>query len=256
MLIFAHRGLKKEKPENTMSAYKAAAELGFGIELDVRLTKNGDLVCLHNPDTEHMTGTKLLVRESTVEELSRLNVKEPGVKIPRFADVAEQVISRFGSGQKAAIHVKADEQGEAQVRILLDFFKRHKLHAKALLFDLTLQTADRVRQADPEIEIALSIGEANYSPSIYTWGEVASKLDLFDTVWWDEWKVPGSMYTKQIAEEIHAAGKRVYAISPELHADHGHPHALQGYEQDWRNFIAWGIEGVCTAYPREFSKLL
>ncbi|OHA66546.1 MAG: hypothetical protein A3C04_03650 [Candidatus Wildermuthbacteria bacterium RIFCSPHIGHO2_02_FULL_45_25] len=51
-------------------------------------------------------------------------------------------------------------------------------------------------------------------------------------------------------------GKRIYAISPELHADHGHPHAKDGYQQDWKNFIAWGIEGVCTAYPREFQQLL
>ena len=51
-------------------------------------------------------------------------------------------------------------------------------------------------------------------------------------------------------------GKRIYAISPELNADHGHPHAKDGYQQDWKNFIAWGIEGVCTAYPREFQQLL
>ena len=167
MFIFAHRGLKLVRPENTVPAYKAAAELGFGIELDVRLTKDGDLVCLHNPDTEHMTGVHLLVRESTVEQLARLNVKEPGVKIPRFADVAEQVISQFAPGQKAAIHVKADEQGDAQLGILLDLFKRFQLHDKALMFDLTLDTAEKVKKEDPGIELAISVGEANYAPSIF-----------------------------------------------------------------------------------------
>ena len=92
MYIFAHRGLKLVRPENTLEAFKAAADLGFGIELDVRLTKDGQLICLHNPDTEHITGTKLVVRESTVDQLQQLDVKEPGYKIPRFLDVVEQLV--------------------------------------------------------------------------------------------------------------------------------------------------------------------
>src|SRR3989344_1233566 len=118
MFILAHRGLKLEYPENTLPAFQAAADLGFGIELDVRLRPGGELVCIHDRDLARMPDA------------------------PKFLDVAEQVIAKFKPGQKAAIHVKADEQGEAQVRILLDLFKRHKLHAKAFLFDLTLQTAD------------------------------------------------------------------------------------------------------------------
>ncbi|MDP3735441.1 MAG: glycerophosphodiester phosphodiesterase family protein [bacterium] len=256
MLIFAHRGLKLEHPENTMPAFAAALEAGFGIELDVRLTKDRQLICLHNPDTEHVTGTKLTVRESTYEELSRLDVLKPGVKIPRFPDVAEQIMARFGPTQKAAIHVKGDEQGEQQIRILLEAFRRCGLHEKALLFDLTFETAERVRKADPSVEIAISVGEKNYAPTIYTWGEARQHLNLFHTVWWDEWKIPASEYTEQRAREIQRAGKKIYAISPELHADHGHSHALQGYEKDWRNFITWKIDGVCTAHPRDLDDLL
>ncbi|OHA66548.1 MAG: hypothetical protein A3C04_03660 [Candidatus Wildermuthbacteria bacterium RIFCSPHIGHO2_02_FULL_45_25] len=250
MYIFAHRGLKLVRPENTLEAFKAAADLGFGIELDVRLTKDGQLICLHNPDTEHITGTKLVVRESTVDQLQQLDVKEPGYKIPRFLDVVEQVMVNFKPGQKAAIHVKADEQGEQQLAILLETFKTYQLHDKALLFDLTLESCQLIRNADPKIELAISVGEENYSPTIYTLEQAMENLQLFDVVWWDEWKIPGSMYTKEIAERIHSAGKRIYAISPELHTDHGHPHAKDGYQQDWKNFIAWGIEGVCTAYPK------
>lgn len=263
MLIFAHRGLKKEHPENTMPAFLAASELGFGIELDVRLTKDGQLICLHDSNAERMTGQSLVIRESTVQELSLLQVRLPvrqaglpGVAIPRFADVVEQIITGFNANQKAAIHVKADEQGETQLGILLELFARHQLHKKAFLFDLTFESAQRIRKADPKIEIALSVGEANYSPTIYTWEQAKQHPDLFDAVWWDEWKVLGSVYNETMRQEIRNAGKALYAISPELHADHGNPHANAGYEQEWRNFIAWGIEGVCTAHPREFSKLL
>jgi len=256
MLIFAHRGLKLEHPENTMPAFRAAYESGFGIELDIRLTRDGELVCLHNPDTEHMTGTKLVVRESTYAELSRLDVLKPGVKIPRFPEVAEQIIARFAPGQKAAIHVKGDEQGEEQISILLDAIARHSLHDKALLFDLTFETAARVHNADPSVEIAVSVGEKNYAPTLYTWEQARGNLDLFHTVWWDEWVIPGSEYSDERAREIHEADKKIYAISPELHADHGHPHAPHGYEHDWENFLAWGVEGTCTAHPRDLDDLL
>ena len=228
MYIFAHRGLKLEQPENTLPAFQAAADSGFGIEVDVRLREDGELVCIHDRNGKEM------------------------LHAPRFEDVAKQVISKFNEGQKAAIHVKYDEQGEEQLQILLDIFSSYGLHKKAFLFDLTLESAVKVRSADPNIEIALSVGEENYSPTVYKWQQVRKKHSVFDAVWWDEWKIPGSVYNESFAKEIHDMGKSIYAISPELHRDHGHLHAEQGYKEDWKNFIAWGIEGVCTAYPREF----
>lgn len=262
MLIFAHRGLKLEYPENTLVAFKVAADLDFGIELDVRLTGDGQLVCIHDADTQTLTGVLLKVREATVEELKRLKFGSrfdpamPKTEIALFDDVVKQVISAFPQGQRAAIHVKADEQGETQLGILLELFARHQLYQKAFLFDLTFESAERVRKADPKVEIAFSIGEENYSPTIYTWEQAREHLDLFDAVWWDEWKILGSVYNEPMRQAIRNAGKPIYAISPELHADHGNPHASAGYEQEWQNFIKWGIEGVCTAHPREFQRLL
>jgi len=233
MFIFAHRGLKLEYPENTLPAFQAAADLGFGIELDVRLAKDGKLVCKHDP-----------IGNSNTAELTR------------FDEVAKGVISKFGENQKAAIHVKFDEQKDAQLQMLDALFRKHDLYEKAFLFDLTLESAKKVRDMNPAIRIALSVGEANYSPTIYRWEQVKGYLDLFDAVWWDEWKILGSVYNESMRQEIRNAGKSIYAISPELHKDHGNPHAIIGYEQEWRNFIAWDIEGICTAYPRELEKLL
>ena len=233
MFIFAHRGLELEYPENTLPTFKAAAALGYGIELDVRLAKGNNLVCSHD-----------LVDETRGEQYAKLE------------DVVREVVSRFQKNQKAAFHVKFDEQKDAQLQMLNVLFRKHDLYEKAFLFDLTLESAEKVRGMNPAIRIALSVGEANYSPTIYRWEQAKGHLDLFDAVWWDEWKILGSVYNESMREEIRDAQKPVYAISPELHKAHGNPHAITGYEQEWRNFITWGIEGVCTAYPRELSKLL
>ncbi len=55
-LIFAHRGASKVAPENTLPAFGRALELGAeGVELDVRYTKDGHLVLMHNPDLGETT---------------------------------------------------------------------------------------------------------------------------------------------------------------------------------------------------------
>lgn len=268
ILTFAHRGLKLEYPENTIGAFEHAKELGFGIELDVRLTKDGQLVCIHNPNTQHVSGVSRDVCTSTLAELERLNcgarfysehpdiAPVPYTPIARFDDVARTVIPTLRPPQKAAIHVKYDEQGEDQFALLVRAFHQYDLYDKAFLFDLTLESAKLIRAVDPRIQLSLSVGEDRYSPTIYLWDDVRSAVDLFDIVWWDEWKIPGSVYNATLANKIHNAGKKIYAISPELHANHDHPHAATGYHEEWQTFVSCNVEGICTAYPKELKSFL
>lgn len=265
MLIFAHRGLKLEYPENTQQAFDGAAMAGFGIELDIRLTKDGDLVCIHDRNPAQVAGHSAIndVSKHTVAELQLLNVAaavwqwHDKALIPRFLDVVEQVIApEFNGEKRAAIHVKAEEQGEKQFQLLVSAFRKYNLYDKAFLFDLTLESATTLRAMDPKIQIFISVGEERYAPSIYLWQDLKGRDELYDGVWWDEWKIPGSEYTADRASEIKNTGKIIYAISPELHLDHAHPHALAGYYQEWDRFIAWKIDGVCTAFPRAFQDFL
>ena len=64
---FAHRGLhSKEKniPENSLAAFKAAVDSGFGIELDVRLDADGNLFVMHDNNALRMTGVDMLISKS------------------------------------------------------------------------------------------------------------------------------------------------------------------------------------------------
>ncbi len=264
MLKFAHRGLKFEHPENTLETFRAAYAVGFGIELDVRLTRDGDLVCIHDLDPARVAGPCAItdVHNHTVAELQELNVAavfwkfRPAARIPRFLDVVAQVITKFEPGQQcAAIHVKAAEQGDVQLGIIAKAFAEHNLYDKAIVFDLTLESAAKLRALDPKIKIFISVGEERFGESIYLWGDLANHGADYDGVWWDEWETAGAEYTAERAAEIHVAGKLIYAISPELHQDHGHPNASIGYYQQWEQFIAWKIDGVCTAFPKAFRAL-
>ena len=69
---FAHRGLYDEKagvPENSLAAFRAAAEHGYGAELDVRLTRDGSAVISHDGSTLRMTGTDLAAEQTDLNTL-------------------------------------------------------------------------------------------------------------------------------------------------------------------------------------------
>lgn len=71
---FAHRGFSGKYPENTMLAFKKAIEAGAdGIELDVQLTKDGEIVIIHDETIDRTTDGKGLVADYTYEELCRFD---------------------------------------------------------------------------------------------------------------------------------------------------------------------------------------
>jgi glycerophosphoryl diester phosphodiesterase len=72
--IVAHRGSSGAYPENTMLAFRKAAETGCdAIELDVQLTRDGRLAVIHDETVDRTTGAKGRVRDFSLEELGRLD---------------------------------------------------------------------------------------------------------------------------------------------------------------------------------------
>ena len=89
---YAHRGLHdKDKAENSMSAFRAAKEHGFGIELDVRLSKDGELVVFHDDDLTRVVGKEGNVKEFTAEELGKMSLLGTSDGIPTLREVLELI---------------------------------------------------------------------------------------------------------------------------------------------------------------------
>ena len=73
-LIFAHRGYSALFPENTMQAFREAEKAGAdGIELDVQLTKDGEVVVIHDEKVDRTTNGKGYVKDFTYKDLRKLN---------------------------------------------------------------------------------------------------------------------------------------------------------------------------------------
>ena len=92
--LYAHRGLfdnESDAPENSLKAFKKAVESGFGIEMDVQLTKDKKAVVFHDGNLERMCNAKGKVKEFTFEELQQFSLAKSQEKIPLFTDVLKVV---------------------------------------------------------------------------------------------------------------------------------------------------------------------
>lgn len=86
----AHRGLWNESiPENSLSAYRNAAENGFAIEIDIYLTKDGHLVSFHDETLNRMTDEKGFIYDKTLAELKSLKLRDSNETIPTLDEVLE-----------------------------------------------------------------------------------------------------------------------------------------------------------------------
>lgn len=89
---YAHRGLHdKVRAENSLSAFAAAKAAGYGIELDVRLCADGDLVVFHDPTLTRVCGTEGKVIEKTKKELKELSLNGSTDGIPSFREVLDLI---------------------------------------------------------------------------------------------------------------------------------------------------------------------
>jgi glycerophosphoryl diester phosphodiesterase len=98
----AHRGLwsKDGAPENSLAAFQAACQAGYGIELDVQLSADGEAMVFHDDDLKRMTGAEGRLRDRTAADLSELRLAGTAERIPTLAQTLAIV------GHRAMVHVE------------------------------------------------------------------------------------------------------------------------------------------------------
>ena len=92
--LYAHRGLHDnatEAPENSMAAFRKAVDAGFGIELDIQLTKDRIPVVFHDFTLKRVCGGEGKISDYTYEELQQFHLCDSVEKIPKFEDVLKMV---------------------------------------------------------------------------------------------------------------------------------------------------------------------
>lgn len=91
---YAHRGLHGDCPENSLSALDAAARGGYGVEIDVRLTKDGCIVLSHDDDVSRMCGVKGKISEMTLSQVQSLCLSGTREGIPTLEEALNVLCGR------------------------------------------------------------------------------------------------------------------------------------------------------------------
>lgn len=114
MQVFAHRGSSLDHPENTLEAFKAAlAEGATGIETDLRLTRDGVLVLLHDSDLRRTGGGARRVSRLTASQLGRVRLPGGG-RVPALSELWELAADRV----RLNLELKGPGTGLALARFL------------------------------------------------------------------------------------------------------------------------------------------
>jgi len=162
VLVIAHRGFSGAVPENTIAAFKKAIDLGVDmIELDVHLSKDGQVVVIHDDTLNRTTNGKGKVVSYTFNELKQLDAGSwfgaqfSGERIPTLQEVLELVRGKT----LLNIELKQGDLGQYSIKDLADRslqeVERAGMLNQVIFASFDLSAIDRIREKNPRIPVAL-----------------------------------------------------------------------------------------------------
>jgi glycerophosphoryl diester phosphodiesterase len=152
--IVAHRGASYDAPENTLSAFRLALEQGAdGIEGDFYVTRDNQVVCLHDKDTKRTAGKKLDVAKSTLAELRSLDYgvwkgpKFAGEPIPTF----DEVLNLLPPGKLFVIELKTGPEIVPLIKKRLEADSKNRKDSDFLFISFHADTIAKCKELLPSI---------------------------------------------------------------------------------------------------------
>lgn len=170
--VWAHRGASAYAPENTMEAFRLAAEMrADGIELDVHLTKDGYIVVTHDENVKRVTGgVDRFIADMTLEEVKQLDVCNGmdayrGARIPELAEVLE-----FLTTNEMALNIEiktTDNLYPGIEGLTVQMVRAYGLQDRVIYSSFNHYSLVLARVADPGCRVGLLYSEAMVDPDVY-----------------------------------------------------------------------------------------
>jgi len=240
-IIMAHRGLTQRAPENTLAAFAAALELGFGLELDLRLTSDHRVVVIHDPNLERTTNGHGLVSQRSLAEIRTLDAGSwfdpcfSGQHVPTLEEVLGLIREQRRPPTLVALELKTG--AESALEWICEEVAYRELVREVVAIGRPVwspETRRRLKGAQPALPMSARVD----SPR----GLGQALAD--ESVDWLYIRFPPTR--KQVAD-AHARGKRVLKGGPlpdEVDPDH------------WRGLRQVGIDAILTDFPIECARAL
>jgi glycerophosphoryl diester phosphodiesterase len=228
-------------PENTLASFEVALELGADVlELDVHLSREGEVVVIHDERLERTTDGRGLVHEHSLAELHRLDAgrwfdqRFAGQRVPTLDEVLAWFVTCDAAGQAhLAIEIKNGpvyyDGIEAKT---LELLERYTMRQRALVISFDHHALRRLRQLDSEILTGVLYACRPLDPCQLARAAGAQVLE-------PHW----SFVTPEDIVMAHAAGLRLSAWAT------SEPTVL-------RRLVQAGVDGLATDHPDVLARVL
>lgn len=243
--VQAHRGGAALWPENTLAAFRGALGLGVDwLEMDLHLTKDGEIVVIHDPTVDRTTDGTGKVRDMTLAELQTLDAGSrrnfgapavPGERVPTLQAVLDLVREAGDGAVRLNVETKI-EPGETpsdfEARVV-DLLRRNGFLDRVCIQSFDPASLARVRALDASVETALLVQR------IQPGGPVAATRNAAA-----QWYSPNSRLLElRDVVALHAAGLRVVPWTVDE-------------DDEARRLIAMDVDAVITNRPDALLALL
>lgn len=222
-LVIAHRGASVYEPENTLSAFRRALDMGAdAIEFDVRRSKEGLPVVIHDEDLRRVAGVDRKVSELTLEELKKIKVFGKD-----FIPTLDEVLAELNNRTTLFIEIK-DEGIENKV---VESVKKYGVCNNVLVISFNYTVLAKVKEIFSKLDIGLLTNR--YPIPI----KEATRLKAFAIL------PKYNLTSLQLVKEIHSKGLKVYVWTindPSL--------ALK--------MISYGVDGIATDNPMLKARII
>lgn len=156
MKLWAHRGCSQRYPENTLLAFEKAMEIrGLeGIELDIQLTKDGQMVVIHDERVDRTTEGIGFVKDYTLSQLKRLHIyadANPSQTIPTMEEVFDLAERRLKTGMKLNIELKTSVFPYPGIEEkIIEMAHGRGLQDSVIYSSFYALSLERIRKLDPD----------------------------------------------------------------------------------------------------------
>jgi glycerophosphoryl diester phosphodiesterase len=232
-VVVGHRGLPTHAPEETLATFRACIDLRLGVELDVRRTRDGQLVCLHDATLDRTTDGKGKLADVSLRELRQLDAGKKfdpafaGERVPTLAEVFELL-----KEQKSAILVAIDLKEPDCEAEVVKLAEKHGVLRQLVFIGLTIESA-KVRE---------KLKEAGATAACARLCPAADKLAEAIGDKTADWVYVRFIPTADEVKKVHDAGKRVFLVGP----------LVMGNEpSNWAKGRAACVDAILTDHPLE-----
>lgn len=235
-VVIAHRGDHTNAPENTLAAYQNAITAGADfVEIDLRTTKDSELVIMHNENIEDMTGADKLVKDISFNTLRSIKIREKSHlewglhTIPTFKEVLELC--------KGKINIYLDFK-EADVAKTFEEIRDAGMQNNIVVYINEPHQLDEWQTIAPAMPLMISLPKA-----------VKTKKEMFELMDGLNIDILDGSYKEYNAETVSAAQEMDIPIWADIQSkDEG--------ADDWNVALSLGLSGLQTDHPKALIDFL